>query len=60
MSAPRHWLIKSEPRVFAFDDLLNAPGRTSPWDGVRNYQARNFIRDEMRPREFETVLAKDG
>lgn len=47
--APRHWLIKSEPRVYSFDDLLNAPSRTTPWDGVRNYQVRNLMRDEMTP-----------
>ena len=44
----RHWLLKSEPSVFGFADLLAAPGRTTCWDGVRNYQARNFMRDEMR------------
>lgn len=43
-----HWLLKSEPASFSFDDLLSAPDRTTAWDGVRNYQARNFIRDEMR------------
>ncbi len=46
--ARRYWLVKSEPDVFGFDDLLAAPGRTAGWDGVRNYQARNFMRDEMR------------
>jgi predicted RNA-binding protein with PUA-like domain len=44
----RYWLVKSEPDVFSFDDLLAAPGRTAGWDGVRNYQARNFMRDDMR------------
>lgn len=47
MTAPRHWLVKSEPAAFSFDDLLASPGRTACWDGVRNYQARNFLRDEM-------------
>ena len=47
--AQRCWLLKSEPGTFSFDDLLAAPGRTTPWDGVRNYQARNYMRDEMRP-----------
>ena len=48
-AAPRrHWLLKSEPSSFSFDDLLAAPGRTTCWDGVRNYQARNFMRDDMR------------
>lgn len=43
----RHWLIKSEPDVFSIDDLQRV-GR-EPWSGVRNYQARNFMRDVMRP-----------
>lgn len=45
---PKYWLMKSEPGCFSIDDLKNLPGGTSPWDGVRNYQARNFMRDEMR------------
>jgi predicted RNA-binding protein with PUA-like domain len=45
---PQFWLMKSEPDCFSFDDLLRAPERTSPWDGVRNYQARNFLRDAIR------------
>jgi predicted RNA-binding protein with PUA-like domain len=44
----RYWLVKSEPSVFSFDDLLRAPGRTTYWDGVRNFAARNFLRDGMR------------
>jgi len=44
----RYWLMKSEPDVFSFDDLWKAKKRTTLWDGVRNYQARNFMRDEMR------------
>ncbi|MEX1025562.1 MAG: EVE domain-containing protein [Planctomycetota bacterium] len=44
----RYWLIKSEPETFSFDDLLASPGRTTPWDGVRNYQARNLMRDDMQ------------
>jgi len=43
-----YWLIKSEPDAFSIDDLMNAPGQTTHWDGVRNYQARNFMRDTMR------------
>ncbi len=46
--ARRHWLVKSEPGVFSFDDLLASPKRTTFWDGVRNYQARNFMRDDMK------------
>ena len=44
----KYWLLKSEPDVFGIDDLAAAPNRTEHWDGVRNYQARNFMRDEMR------------
>jgi predicted RNA-binding protein with PUA-like domain len=44
----RYWLLKSEPAVFSFDDLWAAPKRTTGWDGVRNHQARNFMRDDMR------------
>jgi len=43
----KHWLIKSEPDAFSIDDLENAPAQTEHWDGVRNYQARNFMRDQM-------------
>ena len=41
----RHWLLKTEPTTFSFDDLLRAPRKTTGWDGVRNYQARNFLRE---------------
>src|ERR1700758_2629377 len=44
----RYWLMKSEPDEASIDDLANAPARTLPWTGVRNYQARNFMRDAMR------------
>jgi predicted RNA-binding protein with PUA-like domain len=44
----RYWLIKSEPDVFSFDDLLSAPQRTTHWDSVRNTGARNFLRDGMK------------
>jgi predicted RNA-binding protein with PUA-like domain len=43
----RYWLVKSEPDVFSWDDLLLAPDRTTHWDGVRNHAARNFLRDGM-------------
>ncbi len=46
--ARRYWLMKSEPTVYSFDDLWKAKKRTTFWDGVRNYKARNFMRDEMR------------
>lgn len=43
-----YWLIKSEPSCFSIDDLRASPNQISPWDGVRNYQARNFMRDGMQ------------
>lgn len=43
-----YWLVKSEPDVFSFDDLLARPKRTTHWDGVRNFQARNTLRDGMK------------
>ena len=44
----KYWLMKSEPDECSIDDVLAAPGRITPWSGVRNYQARNFMKDEMR------------
>ena len=44
-----YWLFKSEPTSYSFADLLAEPGRTTGWDGVRNYQARNFLRDQIKP-----------
>ena len=44
----RYWLMKSEPDECSIDDALAAPGRITPWTGVRNYQARNFMRDGMK------------
>jgi predicted RNA-binding protein with PUA-like domain len=44
-----YWLMKSEPDECSIDDALAAPRRTVPWTGVRNYQARNFMRDQMKP-----------
>lgn len=44
----RYWLMKTEPSEFGVDDFADRPGRTEPWDGVRNYQARNMMRDEMK------------
>ena len=43
----RYWLMKSEPSEFSIDDLAKAPDRSTAWFGVRNYQARNFMRDQM-------------
>ena len=44
----RYWLMKSEPSSFSVEDLAAAPRRTTAWDGVRNYQARNLLRDQMK------------
>lgn len=44
----QYWLMKSEPDEFGIDDLANAPEQTAHWDGVRNYQARNMMRDQMK------------
>lgn len=43
-----YWLMKSEPDVFGIDHLASRPKQTEHWDGVRNYQARNMLRDQMR------------
>ena len=43
-----YWLMKSEPDTYSIDDLAAQPRRTDHWDGIRNYQARNFMRDEMK------------
>ena len=44
----RYWLMKTEPTTFSVEDLERAKRHTTPWDGVRNYQARNMLRDEMK------------
>lgn len=44
----KYWLFKSEPREFSIQDLAKAKRKTTFWDGVRNYQARNFLRDEIK------------
>ena len=46
---PAYWLMKSEPDEVSIDDLARAPQQTVPWTGVRNYQARNYMRDHMKP-----------
>ncbi len=43
-----YWLFKTEPSLFSLDDLKKRPGMTEHWDGVRNYQARNFLRDKIK------------
>src|SRR2546423_14031444 len=44
----QYWLLKSDAESFSWDDLWNAPNRTTGWGGVRNFQARNYLRDEMK------------
>lgn len=44
----RYWLLKSEPSCFSIKDLKQSPNQTTHWDGIRNYQARNFMRDDMQ------------
>lgn len=46
--AKKYWLVKSEPGEFSFEDIKKSKNKTTFWDGVRNYQARNFMRDEMQ------------
>ena len=48
MAERRYWLFKSEPNAYSFSDLLKESDQTAEWDGVRNYQVRNFMRDEMK------------
>jgi len=47
-SSPRYWLMKSEPATFSIQHLARAPRQTTFWDGVRNYQARNLLRDDIK------------
>ncbi len=48
MAERRYWLFKSEPTAYCFADLQAEEDQTAPWDGVRNYQVRNFMRDDMK------------
>ena len=48
MPKKRYWLFKSEPNAYSFTDLMNEPDGWAEWDGVRNYQARNSMRDDMK------------
>ncbi len=50
--AKKYWLVKSEPNVFSIEDLKKSKGQTTCWDGVRNYQARNFLRDGMKKGDY--------
>jgi len=60
----RYWLMKSEPDEFSIDDLMRAAPKGTPWFGVRNYQARNFMRDDMRPGDrvffYHSTCAEPG
>jgi len=47
-----YWLFKTEPGCFSFDDLKKCPEMIEPWDGVRNFQARNFLRDTVKVRDL--------
>lgn len=44
----KYWLFKTEPETFSIDDLSNSPNQTTSWEGVRNYRARNLLRDEVK------------
>lgn len=44
----QYWLFKTEPDAFSIDDLAGMPDQTEHWDGIRNYQARNMLRDEIK------------
>ena len=46
--AQKYWLMKSEPSVYSIEDLYRSKNKTTYWDGVRNYQARNYLRDEIK------------
>lgn len=48
MSGEQYWLMKTEPDVFGFEDLVKKPRKTEHWEGVRNYTARNFMRDQFK------------
>jgi len=56
MPSRRYWLFKSEPSSFSLQDLKNRPQQTEHWDGVRNFQARNLLRDEIKPGDLEIQL----
>ena len=54
-----YWLMKTEPTTFSFDDLWKAPKRTTSWDGVRNYTARNYMRDQMKKGDLVLLESLD-
>ncbi len=51
-----YWLFKTEPETFSLEDLKNSPNQTACWDGVRSYQARNFLRDEVQAGGSRLIL----
>ena len=54
----KYWLLKSEPESFSLNDLKRAPRATTCWDGVRNYQARNMLRDEMKRGDLASFITR--
>lgn len=60
MSPKRHWLLKTDPETFSWDDLWKAPQRTTFWDGVRNFQARNLLRDEIQEGDEALIYHSGG
>ena len=52
----KYWLVKSEPDTFSINDLKKSKDQTTCWDGVRNYQARNYLRDEMKKGDQVLIL----
>jgi predicted RNA-binding protein with PUA-like domain len=56
----QYWLLKTEPEDFSIDDLWKSPRRTASWSGVRNYQARNFLRDEMKKGDLVFIYHSGG
>lgn len=59
-AGPAFWLMKTEPDCFSIDDLAKKKNQTTFWDGVRNYQARNFMRDDMRVGDKVLVYHSGG
>ena len=57
MPEQRYWLFKSEPNAYSLDGLMNEPDGWAEWDGVRNYQARNYMRDDMKVGDGILLLA---
>lgn len=60
----KYWLMKTEPNTFSVDDFAQCPDNTTQWEGIRNYQARNFIRDEIKKGDkvfiYHSIVAPVG